>query len=136
MDNNWHTNPKFLELAGDKRWRAICVFWGGLGFSVSHGLDGFVPYYALPTVHGTRREAADLVAVRLWQPCEGGWEINGFLEYQQSSEEDAIRSRKARDAAMVRWHGQSNADSNAPSNAPRNAHSNAKRNARTNVRTY
>jgi hypothetical protein len=43
--------------------------------------------------------------VSLWHPCEGGWEINGYIEFQPSSEEHALRSKRARDAAMVRWHG-------------------------------
>jgi hypothetical protein len=109
MDNNWYTNPKFLMLAGDKKWKAIAVHWGGLGWSNSHGQNGFIPYYALPVFHGTRKEADELVAVALWHPCEGGWEINGFTEFQLTNEETEARSRKARDAAMVRWHGSRNA---------------------------
>jgi hypothetical protein len=105
MDTQWPHNPKFLMLVEDGRWRAISVYWAALGWTGAQGLDGFVPYYALPQVHATRKVAGELVEVSLWHPCEGGWEINGYIEFQPSSEEHALRSKRARDAAMVRWHG-------------------------------
>lgn len=105
MDTQWPHNPKFLMLVGDGKWRAVSVYWAALGWSGAQGLDGFVPYYALAQVHATKRQATELVAVSLWHACEGGWEINDFNEFQPSSEEHTLRSKKARDAALIRWHG-------------------------------
>jgi hypothetical protein len=115
LDTNWPHNPKFLMLAQDKKWRAIAVYMGGLAYSGGQGLDGFVPFYALPLVNGTKREASDLIAASLWHPCDGGWQIHDWRDHQESNEETERRSKKAQDAAMVRWHGTKNAPSNAPS---------------------
>ena len=105
MDTQWPHNPKFLMLVEDGKWRAVAVYWAGLGWSAAQGLDGFVPYYALPQVHATRKNAGELVEVALWHPCEGGWLINGYAEFQPSNEEHQARSKRAQAAAMVRWHG-------------------------------
>lgn len=114
LDTQWPQNPKFLMLAEDRKWRAICVYMAALAYSGAHGTDGFIPYYAITVVHGTKREATELVAVSLWQPCDGGWQINDWADYQFSTEENQKRSEKARNAALVRWHGKEPARGNAP----------------------
>lgn len=114
LDSQWASNPKFLMLVEDKQWRAICVYLAALGWSGAQGQNGFVPYYALPMVHGTRREAADLVKVKLWHAVEGGWLINDWAEYQPSSEEHERRSEKARHAAEERWRRAKANGSNTP----------------------
>lgn len=115
LDTQWPHNPKFLMLAEDKKWRAISVYMAGLAYCGGQGTDGFIPYYAISVVHGTKKEANELIAVALWQPCDGGWQINDWSDYQFTSEQNERRSKKARDAAMVRWHGTSSAPSNASS---------------------
>jgi hypothetical protein len=105
MDNAWYTNPKFLMLADDGKWRAITVFWSAIGWAGSQGSDGYIPYFALSRLHGTKRQAEELISVRLWHPAEGGWQINDYRDYQQSTAETEARSKRARDAAYVRWHG-------------------------------
>jgi hypothetical protein len=106
LDPTWYSNPKFMMLAADKKWRAIAVYMAGLGYSGGQGLDGFIPYYALPMILGTQREVDELLGMNLWHACEGGWQVNDWNEYQLSSEESERRSKKARDAAFARWHGQ------------------------------
>lgn len=113
MDTQWPQNPKFLMLVEDKKWRAIAVYWAALGWSGAQGQNGFVPYFALPQVHATRKEASELVQVSLWDMAEGGWDIHDFNEFQPSSEEHERRSSKARNAAMVRWHGKNGAQREA-----------------------
>lgn len=108
LDSNWYSNPKFMMLAADRKWRPITVYMAGLAYCGSHGLDGFIPYYALPSILATQKEADELVSIQLWHSCDGGWQINDWLEYQPSSEENAQRSKKARDAALIRWHGRGN----------------------------
>ena len=105
LDNGWYTNPKFMMLAADKKWRAIAVYMAGLSYCSSQGLNGFIPYYALPVVFGTQKEADELVEMRLWHTSEAGWQVNDWAEYQPSTEEVERRSKKARDAAFARWHG-------------------------------
>jgi hypothetical protein len=103
LDTQWPHNPKFLTLVEDKKWRAIAVYMGSLAWSGAQGQAGFIPRSALPMLHGTTKEAAELVSVRLWIPAQGGWDINGWSEYQPTNDEHEERSRKARDAANIRW---------------------------------
>lgn len=103
LDTQWTHNPKFLMLAEDKQWRAICVYMAGLGYAGVHGTDGFLPVVALPMMHATRKEAEQLVAVALWIPAAGGWDINGWAEFQPSAQDAASRSERARNAAKARW---------------------------------
>jgi hypothetical protein len=103
LDTQWPQNPKFLQLAEDKKWRAITTYMAGLAWSGSQGQAGFVPYYALLSMHGTRKEAHELVEVGLWHQAEGGFEINDWADYQPSNEEHQARSERARIAAQKRW---------------------------------
>lgn len=104
LDAQWASNPKFLMLAQDKKWRAITVYMAGLGYSGAHGTAGFLPLLCLPMLHGTRREASDLVEVGLWNPAQGGWDINGWAEFQPEFDEAVKRREKAKKAAAARWH--------------------------------
>jgi hypothetical protein len=103
LDTQWPHNPKFLQLADDKKWRAIAVYMGGLAWAGAQGQSGFIPTYALPMIHATKKEAAELVDVALWIPAQGGWDINDWAEYQPTTEENERRSERARTAAQKRW---------------------------------
>jgi hypothetical protein len=103
LDTQWPQNQKFLQLVEDKRWRAIAVYMAGLAWAGGQGQDGFIPGYALPMIHGTKKEAGDLVDAGLWHVTQGGWNINDWAEYQLSTEEYKRRSERARIAAEKRW---------------------------------
>jgi hypothetical protein len=103
MDTQWPHNPKFLTLVEDKKWRAICVYMAGLGYAGAHGTGGFIPQVSLPFLHGTKREAEELVAVTLWRPAPGGWDINGWAEFQPMQAEAEERRKNAQKAARARW---------------------------------
>ncbi|MGH8879519.1 MAG: hypothetical protein ACRD0P_19580 [Stackebrandtia sp.] len=103
LDTGFPHNPKVLMLAEDKKWQAITVYIGGLAYSGAHGTDGFLPQSCLPYIHSTRKQANELVIVGLWMPCAGGWEINGWREFQPTSEENETRRKRARAAAEARW---------------------------------
>jgi hypothetical protein len=105
METNWASNPKFLMLAEDGRWRAIAVYWAALAWSAAQGQCGFVPHFALTQIFGTRKQAAELVEVGLLDPVEGGWDIHDFAEFQPSHAEHELRRKRAQAAAYVRWHG-------------------------------
>lgn len=106
LDTQWPQNPKFLMLAEDKKWRAIATYMGGLAWSGAQGQNGFIPAYALPMIHATRKEATELCDVNLWLMAAGGWDINDWADYQPSTEEHARRSERARIAAQKRWANQ------------------------------
>lgn len=103
MDTQWPHNPKFLVLVEEKKFRAITVYWGSIAWSGAQGLNGFLPAYALPMIHGTRREASDLVEAGLLDLAQGGWDIHDWADYQPSNEEHQRRSDRARVAAQKRW---------------------------------
>lgn len=106
LDTQFASNPKVLYLVEDKKFKAAFVYTAGLCYSGAHGTDGFLPNACLPFLHATRADAKALVGVGLWLEGMGGWEINSWAEFQQSNEETQLRKKKARDAAMARWHGE------------------------------
>lgn len=109
LDTQFPSNPKVLELAARKKWRAAFVYLGSLAYCGQHGTDGYVPTNALPFIHATRADAAELVDVGLWLTAPGGWEINGWMEFQISDDESKERRSRQEQASKkancVRWHG-------------------------------
>ena len=103
FDTAWARNPKVMDLAYRKCWQSLVVYCAGLGYSGEQGLDGFIPESALPFIHGTPKQAQDLVAASLWIPTPGGWDINDWREYQPSTAETEARSQRAKAAAETRW---------------------------------
>lgn len=105
IDTQFASNPKILYLVEDRKFRATFVWMAGMAYAGAHGTDGFIPKAALPTFHGTQKDAEDLVEVGLWNASLGGWEINSWAEFQPSTEEMAQRKKRAQEAALKRWHG-------------------------------
>ena len=103
LDTAFPTNPKILTLIEDKKWQSVVVYTGGLAYSGMHGTNGFLPASCLPYIHATKRNASDLVGIGLWIEHQGGWDINGWSEFQPTSEEHEARRQKAKDAAEKRW---------------------------------
>lgn len=111
LDTAFPHNPKLLSLLGEKDgYRAALVYVCGLAYSGAQGSDGYIPEAALPFIHARRADADRLVAYNFWQKSPGGWEINDWAEFQQSSEETQARKGRLQDrsrkANCVRWHGQ------------------------------
>lgn len=103
LDTSFPQNPKVLMLTEDKKWQSITVYIAGLAYSGAQGTDGFLPSSCLSFLHGTKRNATDLCTVGLWMARRGGWDINGWTEFQPSSDEHQERSKRARLAAEERW---------------------------------
>lgn len=106
LDTDWPTNPKVADLvdSGSPGRSAAYSYVAGLCYSGQHGLDGFVPKGAMRKLSISTRDANLLCEYGLWHPDgDGGWRINDWAEYQESSEETQKRSEKARKAAQVRW---------------------------------
>lgn len=103
LDTQFPSNPKILYLIEDKKFRAAFVWTASLAYSGAHGTDGFIPAAALPFLHASRADAQQLVDVRLWAPASGGWDINGWDEFQESSEETQKRKERAKKGAVARW---------------------------------
>lgn len=97
------TNPKILLLVEDKAFQAIAAYVFGLSYCGAQGTDGFVPRAALPFLHARKADAGRLVDAGLWLEVAGGWEINGWHDFQPTSEELAKRRERAKKAAAKRW---------------------------------
>lgn len=105
LDTSFANNPKIVQLVAEKKHAAAFVYVCSLAYAGAHGTDGFIPDHCLFLLHATKREATALVNAGLWHTAPGGWDINGWNEFQVSNEETRARKKKARDAAMKRWHG-------------------------------
>lgn len=103
LDTQFASNPKVLELTAAGRWRAAFVYVAGLAYSGAHGTNGYLPDASLGFIHATKRDAADLVKAGLWHEDVGGFQINGWDEFQISDEAAQARRDKARKAALTRW---------------------------------
>lgn len=104
LDTQFPSNPKILALVEAKKHRAAFAWVCALAYSGAHGTDGFLPASCLPFIHATKGDADDLARVGLLAVAPGGWDINGWSEFQQSSEESALRKKRAQSAALTRWH--------------------------------
>ena len=106
LDTSFPRNPKLLALLGDKDGhRAGLVYICSLAYAGEQGTDGFIPAEALPHLHGRAVDAARLASVRLWIVQPGGWLINGWADFQESSADAQTRRKRAQALAAARWNG-------------------------------
>jgi hypothetical protein len=103
LDTQFPSNPKVLELIVRKQHQAAFSYLCSLAYAGQHGTDGFIPETALPFIHATKSVANHLVAVGLWELSPGGWVINGWNEFQPSTEETIRRRERAQKGAAARW---------------------------------
>ena len=106
LDTAFPYNPKLLAMLGEKDGhRAALVYLCSLAYSGAHGTDGFISREALPFIHGRPADADRLVRSVFWRPQPGGWLINGWTEFQESSTESQDRRKRAQALAAARWNG-------------------------------
>ena len=105
LDTSMPDNPKILHLVdGHKEGRAAAFVWVcSLTYAGKHGTDGFITRSALSRLNGRPIDARLLCEVGLWKDEGVGWTINGWAEFQESTDETQARSDKARRAAFARW---------------------------------
>ena len=106
LDTAFPYNQKLLAMLSRKDGhRAAFVYLCGLSVSGGQGSDGFLSAESLPFTHGRKADAALLEEFGFWVPRPGGWLINGWEEFQQSTEETQVRRKRAQAAAAMRWNG-------------------------------
>jgi hypothetical protein len=106
LDTAFPFNPKLLALLSEKDGhRAAFAYVCSLSYSGAQGSDGFIPMEALPFVHARVADADKLALYGFWIPQSGGWLINGWEEFQESSEETQRRRKRAQALAAARWNG-------------------------------
>ena len=118
LDTTFPTNPKLLEMLAERDGhRAAFVYLCSLAWAGGQGADGFIPRTALPFLHGKTTDATRLTEYGFWTPVQGGWEIHGWLDKQESTTETQARSARMRALAQRRWHGDKIAQMDARRNA-------------------
>ena len=113
FDTTLPDHPKILTLLDRKDGhRSAFVFCCALAYAGRHGTDGYIPTAALTRINGRKADAANLVAVGLFDPDgdDGGWHVHDYAEYQQTSEiTDEVREKRrkaSRKGNCVRHHGE------------------------------
>jgi hypothetical protein len=103
LDTTFFDHPKVLGLVAEGQYRPIVLYLSSMTYAGKHGTDGFIPREALMILHGRKPDADKLVQAQLWHENAGGWDINGWDEYQVSDDEAKKRREKAKNAAAIRW---------------------------------
>ncbi len=103
LETTMFENPKLLYLKEDKQHKAIVVHLEAMTYSGRHGLAGYIPKAALRVIGATPNDANRLVEAGLWTPAPGGWEINGWDEYQLAGMDEQKRRERAQKGAAARW---------------------------------
>lgn len=86
LDSNVAQHDKILGLIHDpsaKKWQAVSSYFFALAWSGGQGTDGYVPAYALGSVHGTPATARLLVKYRLWEEAVAGYKIKNYEARQE-----------------------------------------------------
>ena len=106
LDTGFMRNPKMLALLSERDgYHAAYAWLCSLAYCGEQGSDGYIPAAALGLVFARPREAELLTKYRFWHDVPGGgWQVNDWAEYQESSAETQQRSQSARRAACIRWH--------------------------------
>lgn len=112
LDSNIASHDKVLALFSDPsaaRWQAFSSYVCSLGWSGGQGTDGYIPAYALSTVHGNAKTARLLLKYGLWEEAIGGFKIHNFETRQElsavSAGKRAAQQVGAAKGNCVRWHG-------------------------------
>lgn len=98
------SHPKMLELVADEQWQAIAVWHFGLAYCGLHSMSGYIPYLALPQMHGDEKAASVLVSVGLWEVAVNGWQIHNWALANLEDADSIKRKERAQRAANKRWH--------------------------------
>lgn len=99
LDDAFADHPKIVAAGPLAGWLHIC----GLLYSARLLTDGFIPtgqVRKLADVENALELAQQLCQAGLWEPCDGGYQIHDYLEYNPSREEtlrkrESDRQRKA-----------------------------------------
>ncbi len=106
LDVAFPRNHKVLALLAQRNGsNAVVTYVCGLAYAGEQGTNGFIPREALAHIHGSLRNAEALTDAGLWHKQAGGWVVNGWEEFQPSTEEMKQRKVRAEAGAAARWDG-------------------------------
>ena len=82
VDDSFESHPKVKAIPRARRLKAIGLWSLAGSWSARQLTDGFVPFYMLDELAGTKREANTLVEVGLWSPVDGGYVFKDWHDWQ------------------------------------------------------
>lgn len=128
IDQSLGDHRRSMQLSPKLYLAALGLHVIGIGWCDRMRTDGFIPCEALQKlVLGSPTAALnELVRVGFWHEVDGGYQINDYLDWQDSAADIECRSQSARQSAQRRW---GIADSTANGNAKRTANRIANGNA-------
>lgn len=104
LDTSMPSNPKILGLLTERDGHRAAFVWACcMAYSGGHGTAGFVPREAVPFVHARLSDLRLLVSHGFLTESAGGWDVNGWAEFQLSDAEMEARREKGRKMAAARW---------------------------------
>lgn len=110
IDDKMPDHPKVAGLS----LRAFKTHVSGICYCSRYLTDGIIPAGAAKTF-STKKVLRELLDADLWHEHPEGFEVNDYLDYNQSREqsqsESEVRRSRAKKAADARWHAPSNASS-------------------------
>lgn len=120
VDDTWYDHPKLEDLEDERVWpdRLAGAGLNSLAWSWCNRFltDGRIPRATVTKLGGTIELADLLVAVGLWEPVAGGYQIHDFLVYNDSAEQ--VRERRATEAARKAAWRQKHRPGGTPSGTP------------------
>lgn len=101
--DGFYRNPKVRAVEPAAAW----MWTASIGYANENLTDGFIPKAALHDLavidaKPRAKLVEQLVAERLWEPCDGGWMIHDFLMWNPSKA--AVLARRAANLARVNKH--------------------------------
>jgi hypothetical protein len=108
IDDHIAHHPKFTKVSPTACWLWVT----GLGFAQKYLTDGFIPtksLAALSHIPNPQPFAAELVATKLWERRNTGFQIHDYLEFNDSArvvkarrKQDRLRKASSRNPRGVR----------------------------------
>jgi hypothetical protein len=103
LDATFPHNYKILQLVANHRHKAVNVYVFGLAYCGHQDTGGHIPAHVLRFIHGTSKDATDLVNAGLWE-CNGdGWIVHDWDLYNPSAGTSTAMRESSKRAVCTRW---------------------------------
>lgn len=122
VDDHFADHPKVMALGND-RLAGLGLWHVAASYCARYLTDGYVPAsHVKPQAHP--RLIAKMVAVKLFSPVEGGYQLHDWLEYNPSR--SAVHQARSKKQAAGQAGGQASAQARGEANGAANAQAKSK----------
>lgn len=110
VDSDFYHHDKVVWLKAQRGgWKALGVYLGSIGWSVSHETNGHIPEHMAKYLDADKSTVTLLLGARMWEPNGNGWHIRNFDNRQQTVATSDQRIAALTSASVkgncIRWHG-------------------------------